>query len=82
MIERLLAAPHEFEFVQAVRVLLAWLARQGVAPEAALREHLRFENSLRLGLSAGADRGPRYASPGPASLVWTMLASRRRRACA
>ncbi|QNA99686.1 type VI secretion system baseplate subunit TssG [Massilia sp. Se16.2.3] len=58
VIERLLAAPHEFEFVQAVRVLLAWLARQGVAPEAALREHLRFENSLRPGFPPAQIEAP------------------------
>ena len=52
LIDRLLAAPQEFEFVQAVRILLAWLAGQGVAPARALRSHLRFENSLRLGFPA------------------------------
>lgn len=49
VIERLLAAPQEFTFVQAVSILLAWLARQGVPPEHGLRDCLRFENSLRLG---------------------------------
>ena len=52
IIERLLAEPHAFEFVQAVSLLLAWLARQGVAPEQAWRDCLRFENSLRLGFPA------------------------------
>jgi type VI secretion system protein ImpH len=52
IIDRLLAAPQEFEFIQAVRILLAWLARQGVAPDEALRTRLRFENSLRLGFPA------------------------------
>lgn len=52
VIDRLLAAPQEFEFVQAVRILLAWLARQGVAPDEALRTRLRFENSLRLAFPA------------------------------
>lgn len=49
VIERLLAAPQGFEFVQAVTILLRWLEEQGVAPERALRDHLRFENSLHLG---------------------------------
>jgi len=49
VIERLLAAPHEFEFVQAVAILLAWLAEQGVPPETALDTCLRFENSLQPG---------------------------------
>lgn len=53
VIARLLAAPQEFEFVQAVRLLLGWLAEQGVAPAVALRTHLRFENSLHLGFPPG-----------------------------
>lgn len=52
VIERLLAAPQAFEFVQAVSILLAWLAERGVPSEQALRERLRFENSLALGFSA------------------------------
>ena len=52
VIERLLAEPQAFEFVQAVSLLLAWLARQGVTPEQAWRNCLRFENSLRLGFPA------------------------------
>lgn len=53
VIERLLAAPHSFEFAQAVTILLRWLEEQGVAPERALRECLRFENSLQLGFPPG-----------------------------
>lgn len=49
VIDRLLAAPQQFEFVQAVSVLLAWLDKQGVPPGPALRDCLRFENSLLLG---------------------------------
>lgn len=49
VIERLLAAPQGFEFVQAVTILLRWLDEQGIAPQRALRDHLRFENSLHLG---------------------------------
>ncbi|MFC3457334.1 type VI secretion system baseplate subunit TssG [Massilia haematophila] len=52
VIERLLAAPQSFEFVQAVTILLRWLEERGVAPERALRESLRFENSLHLGFPA------------------------------
>jgi type VI secretion system protein ImpH len=52
LIDRLLAAPQEFEFVQAVRILLGSLAGQGVAPAQALHTHVRFENSLRLGFPA------------------------------
>jgi len=52
LIERLLAAPQEFAFVQAVSILLAWLEGQGVPFDAALRDCLRFENSLELGFPA------------------------------
>jgi type VI secretion system protein ImpH len=52
LIERLLAAPQAFEFVQAVSILLAWLAERGVPSDQGLREHLRFENSLQLGFPA------------------------------
>ena len=53
VLARLLAAPQEFEFAQAVTILLRWLGQQGVPAERALREHLRFANSLRLGFPAG-----------------------------
>lgn len=52
LIEHLLAAPQSFEFVQAVSIILAWLERQGVPPEQAWRDCLRFENSLLLGFPA------------------------------
>lgn len=52
VIAQLLAAPQQFEFVQAVRLLLGWLAGQGIPPRQAMREHLRFENSLKLGFPA------------------------------
>ncbi len=52
VIDRLLAAPQEFSFVQAVSILLAWLAARGVPPEQGLKDCLRFENSLLLGFPA------------------------------
>lgn len=66
VIERLLAAPHEFGFVPAVTILLAWLAERGVPEEAALHTCLRFENSLQLGfpaseLEAVSNEGDRFA---------------------
>lgn len=48
VIARLAAAPCRFQFAQAVRVLLIWLRRAGVPPDRALREVLRFQNSLSL----------------------------------
>jgi type VI secretion system protein ImpH len=46
------AAPYRFQFIQAVRLLLIWLRRAGVPPESALRDILRFQNSLSLGFAA------------------------------
>ena len=48
VIARLEAAPYRFQFMQAVRLLLIWLRREGVRPEQALRHILRFRNSLSL----------------------------------
>lgn len=65
VIARLLAAPHAFEFVQAVTILLRWLEERGVAPERALRDHLRFENSLRLGFPASEIEALRRTAAAP-----------------
>ena len=48
VIARLEAAPYRFQFMQALRLLLIWLRREGVPPERALRHILRFRNSLSL----------------------------------
>lgn len=48
VIARLEAAPYRFQFMQAVRLVLIWLRRQGVSPERALHHILRFRNSLSL----------------------------------
>lgn len=74
VLARLLAAPQEFEFAQAVTVLLRWLEEQGVPAERALREHLRFVNSLRLGFPAAEieDLRERAAGAGqPAQFLLT-----------
>lgn len=52
LIGRLVAEPWRFQFMQALRLLLAWLRRSGTPPEQALRDILRFENSLSLGFPA------------------------------
>ena len=44
----LLRHPQRYEFFQAVRLLVRWLARQGIAPEQALSSLIRFRNSLGL----------------------------------
>jgi type VI secretion system protein ImpH len=48
LIEQLLARPHRFQLFQAVQLLVQWLDEQGISRERALREHVRFENSLSL----------------------------------
>ena len=48
MIADLLAHPQRYEFFQAVRLLLRWLDRQGIAPEQALGGVIRFRNSVSL----------------------------------
>jgi len=67
VIDSLLAAPQEFEFVQAVRLLLGWLEQQGVAPAEALRGHLRFDNSLRLGFPTAQIESLRCEIAAPAA---------------
>lgn len=49
VIPDLLARPQRYEFFQAVRLLLRWLGRQGIAPDLALSGLVRFRNSLALG---------------------------------
>ncbi|MBQ5964997.1 type VI secretion system baseplate subunit TssG [Massilia sp. ZL223] len=49
VIGRLFKAPQRVEFFQAIRLLLRWLARHGIAPERALGGVIRFRNSLGLG---------------------------------
>ena len=48
----LLRHPQRYEFFQAVRLLVRWLGRQGIAPEHALSGLIRFRNSLGLGFPA------------------------------
>jgi type VI secretion system protein ImpH len=48
----LLRQPQRYEFFQAVRLLVSWLAHQGIAPEHALGGLIRFRNSLGLAFPA------------------------------
>ncbi|WP_175445063.1 type VI secretion system baseplate subunit TssG [Janthinobacterium sp. MP5059B] len=48
----LLAEPHRYQFVQAVRILLCWLRRQNVSHAQAFGQVLRFKNSLSLSFPA------------------------------
>lgn len=52
VIGRLFEQPQQFELAQAVRLLLRWLGRRGVPPDAALSDILRFQNSLSLSFPA------------------------------
>ena len=49
---QLLAAPHRFQFFQAVRLLERMLVGQGVAAEQAVAGHIRFHNNTGLGFPA------------------------------
>jgi len=46
VVQTLLDEPYRFQFCQAVRLALEWLAQHGITPERALTEHLVFENIL------------------------------------
>lgn len=52
VIERLFAAPHRFQFFQAVRMIELWFKRNGVPPERAVSDFLRFANRTVLGFPA------------------------------
>lgn len=44
--------PYRFQFFQAVRILVQWLAKSGVGYDKAFTDVLRFRNSLSLGFPA------------------------------
>jgi type VI secretion system protein ImpH len=69
VIDRLLAAPQEFEFVQAVSILLAWLAERDVPFDEGLRDCLRFENSLRLGFPSSEIEAIARTAPEPGDVA-------------
>ena len=52
VIQGLMDEPERFQFVQAVRILLRWLAQNGVPQERALAHVLMFRNSLSLNFPA------------------------------
>lgn len=52
-VEQLLAAPHRFDFFQAVRLMVAWLEQQGIPADQALADHVSFENSLSFAFPPG-----------------------------
>ncbi|MGK5080571.1 type VI secretion system baseplate subunit TssG [Janthinobacterium sp. HLX7-2] len=52
VIEHLLAEPHRYQFMQAVRILLCWLRQHNISYEQAFSQALRFQNSLSLSFPA------------------------------
>jgi type VI secretion system protein ImpH len=52
VIQRLIDAPQRFQFVQAVRILMRWMAQSGVSADDALERVMRFQNSLSLNFPA------------------------------
>ncbi|MGK5056146.1 type VI secretion system baseplate subunit TssG [Janthinobacterium sp. LB2P49] len=52
VMRHLLAEPHRYQFVQAIRILLCWLRRQNVSHAQAFGQVLRFKNSLSLSFPA------------------------------
>lgn len=52
VIARLQEQPWRYGFCRAVGLALAWLARQGVAPQQALTSHLVFENIVSFSFAA------------------------------
>lgn len=52
LIQQLFDEPFRFQFFQAVRLVVSWLAENGVQPDKALVEFLRFDNSVSLGFPA------------------------------
>ncbi|WP_288407788.1 type VI secretion system baseplate subunit TssG [uncultured Herbaspirillum sp.] len=52
VIERIFAAPHRFQFFQAVRMIELWFKRNGVPHERAVCDFLRFANRTVLGFPA------------------------------
>ncbi|WP_413457888.1 type VI secretion system baseplate subunit TssG [Herbaspirillum huttiense] len=57
VIERLFAAPHRFQFFQAVRMIELWFKRNGVPHERAVSDFLRFANRTVLGFPASEIEG-------------------------
>lgn len=52
VIAHLFDEPYRYQFTQAVGLLLRWLRQQGVPPDQALKQVLRFQNSLSLAFPA------------------------------
>jgi predicted component of type VI protein secretion system len=56
VIERLFAAPHRFQFFQAVRMIELWFKRNGIPHERAVSDFLRFANRTVLGFPQAKSR--------------------------
>lgn len=84
LIDQLLQQPQRFEFFQAVRLLIGWLAEHGVAPEQALADYVRFDNSVSMDFPASqiealqADSSSEPAIRSEAALLQALLARQLR----
>ncbi|QEE23298.1 type VI secretion system baseplate subunit TssG [Rhodanobacter glycinis] len=81
--QRLLDAPHRFQFFQAVRVLEHLFVRNGARPQDVVTRKLRFRNTLSMGFPASeieqlrayaADDAPLPMSEDGQSPAWNALA--------
>lgn len=52
VIQQLLEEPYRFQFFQAVRMLELWLKQNGMPPETAVADYIRFENRTSLSFPA------------------------------
>lgn len=78
LIGQLFAAPYQFDFFQAVRLLAQWLRTRGIPSEDVLKDRVRFRNSLALSFPASSIESLRMSRVGdsagdcdPASLPAT-----------
>lgn len=69
MIERLRAAPHRYQFVQLVNLLVRMLRQQGVPYAQAFSQVLRFRNSLSLAFPASEIESIEVESLAPAARI-------------
>jgi type VI secretion system protein ImpH len=69
VIASLAAEPWRFQFMQALRLLLVWLRRAGIPPERALRDILRFENTLSFSFPASEIASLRVEEAGAVTKV-------------
>lgn len=73
VVQRLLDEPQQFEFAQAVNIMVSWLGEQGVSFEQALTDYVKFDNSLALAFPASQVESLRAIGHGRQSTDAAML---------